>query len=166
MRMAPPFSLFFLFFTVAGLLADENPFLAVRNRYQWAIEELVEHKNPGAPSFPAVGSGERRKRKPAPLNKTPFQAQSYRFESDTDRAKVVVTVTAREGDFIVDVVSDERIEGWVLKRQSTRQVFLKGDASTDNPYQLKIRVERPYVPDFGLTLFVTEDGDPAFVRLY
>ncbi len=36
----------------------------------------------------------------------------------------------------------------------------------DNPYKCRIRVDRPYIKDFGLTVYVTQDSDPAFVQLY
>ncbi len=36
----------------------------------------------------------------------------------------------------------------------------------DNPYKCRIRVDRSYIKDFGLTVYVTQDSDPAFVQLY
>lgn len=95
----------------------------------------------------------------------PFQPKTFTFVAETDKAKVNVMVTTLDGNFIIDVSADQSIQGWILKRQSTRQVFLKGGAG-DNPYQTRIRVDRPYVADFGLTVFVSEDSDPAFVRLF
>jgi hypothetical protein len=71
-----------------------------------------------------------------------------------------------EGNFIIDLATDQAIQGWILKKQSTRVALLKGGAPADNPYQTRIRVDRPYIRDFGLTVFVTQDSDPAFIQLY
>ena len=151
--------------------AEENPFMAVRDRYQWTIEQVMAHKSPdeagyslnGAGNQPGKGKGKSRK-EPTP---TPvFQTQTYRFQTETDKAKVNVEVTDFGGSFLIDVLSDQVIEGWLLKRQSTRDVFLKGAGVTDNPYQCRIRVDRPYLKDFGLTVYVTQDSDPAFIQLF
>ncbi|HEY5038478.1 MAG TPA: hypothetical protein VIJ93_05335 [bacterium] len=38
--------LLFGFFMGSFAFADVNPFMAVRDRYQWAIEQIIEHKVP------------------------------------------------------------------------------------------------------------------------
>jgi hypothetical protein len=67
---------------------------------------------------------------------------------------------------IIDISSDQTIQGWLLKRQSTRAVFLKGGTPAGNPYKCRIMVDQPYIKDFGLTVYVTQDSDPAFVQLF
>ena len=155
---------------VPGLgVASENPFLGVRDGYQWAIEQVMVHKAPEKTDFPTEGNGNRAMRSKAEKTAIPtpqFQTKTYRFQTETDKAKVDVEVTDFGDRFLVDVTSDQVIEGWLLKRQSTRGVFLKGAGSNDNPYQCRIRVDRPYLKDFGLTVYVTEDSDPAFIQLF
>jgi hypothetical protein len=153
--------------TVTPVLADENPFTPIRERDQWAIEALMEHREPSSAAVGYEGNKKPMKKAKAAATVTvPFQTKTYAFQTETDVAKVNVTVTSMEGDFIIDVSTDQTIQGWMLKRQSTRQVFLKGGPPNDNPYETRIRVERPYIADFGLTVFVTQDSDPAFVRLF
>jgi hypothetical protein len=150
---------------VAPALADENPFMAVRETDEWAIEQVMQHKSPDD-SFTPNGVI-RHKKNMAPISIQPvFQAQTFNFQTETDQAKINVAVTDLGGSFIIDVASDQTIQGWLLKRQSTREVFLKGSSPNDNPYKCRIRVERPYLKDFGLTVYVTEDSDPAFVQLF
>ncbi len=142
---------------VPGLvLATDNPFDVVRDRYQWAIEELGQYHQP--PKF----AGPTRKRTAQVA--VPFKTQTLEFGTETDKAKIEVTLTSLDGGFILDLSSDQAIQGWILRRQSTRQVFGKGVAS--GARKLRIRVNRPYFPDFGITVFVTEDSDPAYVRLF
>ncbi|HEY5038262.1 MAG TPA: hypothetical protein VIJ93_04235, partial [bacterium] len=95
-----------------------------------------------------------------------FQVQNYKFQTETDQAKVNVALTDFGTSFLIDVTSDQIIQGWLLKRQSTREAFLKGGVPADNPYQCRIRVDRPYIKDFGLTIYVTQDSDPAFIQLF
>ncbi len=148
-------------------MADENPFVPVRDRFQWGGEQLMQH-NP--PDYSAFVSGQpRRHEKSGGLVATPppvFATQTYKFSTETDQAKISVVITNLGTSFIIDIVSDQVIQGWLLKIQSTRKVFLKGGAPGDNPYQCRIRVNRPYIKDFGLTVYVTEDSDPAFVQLF
>lgn len=158
-------------FIPALVVAEENPFMALRDRYQWAIEQVMVHKAPeetglslnggGNPTGKAKGKGGNTI-VPTPV----FQTQIYRFQTETDKAKVNVEITDFGGSFLVDVSSDQVIQGWLLKRQSTRDVFLKGTGPSDNPYQCRIRVDRPYLKDFGLTVYVTQDSDPAFIQLF
>lgn len=150
----------------------ENPFTSVREEYQWAIEQVMEHKAPdvswdGNQGLGIPGNARRagKGRAAVGATPTPYQTQTYRFQTETDKAKVNATVTDLGAAFIIDVTSDQAIQGWLLKKQSTREVFLKGGLS-DNPYQCRIRVERPYVKDFGLTVYVTQDSDPAFLQLF
>lgn len=153
-----------LAFMAVPVMSADNPFLAVRDQDQWAIGEVMEHKVPepvlSAPSFQSP------KRGTAPSPKPTFQIQTLQFGAETDQATVKVTLTNLGDSFVLDVASDQAIQGWLLKRQSTREVFLKGEAPADNPYKCRIRVERPYLKDFGLTLYVTQDSDPAFVQLF
>lgn len=151
------------FLLSATVLAQDNPFLAVRDQDQWAIGEVMEHKVPDPVSAPSFQGP---KRGTAPPPKPTFQIQTLQFGAETDQATVKVTLTNLGNSFVLDVTSDQAIQGWLLKRQSTREVFLKGGAPTDNPYKCRIRVERPYLKDFGLTLYVTQDSDPAFVQLF
>ena len=157
-----------LFLTVSPVLAEGNPFMAVRDRDQWAIEQVMGHKVPEA-SWPAQGSNTqtppRKKKAQAPPAAPVFQTRTLNFGTETDQAKVSVRLTDLGTSFLLDVTSDQTIQGWLLKRQSTREAFLKGGVS-DNPYQCRIKVERPYLKDFGLTLYVTQDSDPAFIQLY
>ncbi|HJT23268.1 MAG TPA: hypothetical protein VJ873_01745 [bacterium] len=159
---------FLLFlFVPAFLFADENPFMAVRERYQWAIEQVMEHKAFDENTITGQPTGNGDKKVKIAQTPTPvFTTQTYRFQSETDKAKVNVQVTDFGNSFIVDVTSDQAIQGWLIKRQSTRDVFLKGAGPTDNPYQCRIRVDRPYLKDFGLTVYVTQDSDPAFIQLF
>ena len=152
--------------------ADVNPFMAVRDRYQWAIEQIIEHKVPDESQVQTATDqspkGNRTKsKKSASTVVTPsFQVQNYKFQTETDQAKINVALTDLGGSFLIDVSSDQIIQGWLLKRQSTREAFLKGGVPTDNPYQCRIRVDRPYIKDFGLTIYVTQDSDPAFIQLF
>ncbi len=162
--------MFFLIITPA--IAEENPFIAVRERDQWAIEQVMEHKAPddswaGNPSGETSGTHRAKRAMPKALpTGIPFQTQTYNFQTETDVAKVSALVTNFGPNFIIDISSDQTIQGWLLKRQSNREVFLKGGTPTDNPYKCRIRVDRPYIKDFGLTVYVTQDSDPAFVQLY
>lgn len=160
--------IFFAFLVFETGWADENPFLAIRDRYQWAIVEVMAHKAPEESiQFPAT-EGKGHKGTPG-LKKTPdsvFQAKTYSFKTETDKARVNAQVTDFGNSFLVEVTSDQVIEGWLLKRQSTRDVFLKGTGSADSPYLCRIRVDRPYLKDFGLTVYVTQDSDPAFIQLF
>ena len=160
---------FIFWATATAGFGEVNPFVAVRDRYQWAIEQVMAHKAPDKTAFSTDGAGGRTvqaKSGNAPTPTPEFQTQTYRFQTETDKAKVNVEVTDFGSSFLVDVSSDQTIEGWLLKRQSTRDVFLKGAGPTDNPYQCRIRVDRPYLKDFGLTVYVTEDSDPAFIQLF
>ncbi len=158
--------------TLTPVFVDENPFMAVRERDQWAIEQVMEHKAPdeswaGNPSGETSGTHRVKRSRPQALpTPTPFQIQAVNFQTETDVAKVSALVTNLGPNFIIDISSDQTIQGWLLKRQSTREVFLKGGTPTDNPYKCRIRVDRPYIKDFGLTVYVTQDSDPAFVQLY
>lgn len=156
---------FIISILVSPVLADENPFISVRDRDQWAIEQVLEHK---APDDFGIGIINRPARKtPTVLaTSTPFQTKTYNFQTETDQAKVMTSITDMGSNFIIDVSSDQVIQGWLLKRQSTREVFLRGHAPDDNPYKCRIRVNRPYLKDFGLTVYVTDDSDPAFVQLF
>ena len=162
--------LFLVFFAAANAgFGEVNPFVAVRDRYQWAIEQVMAHKAPEKTAFSTeetTGRSVKGKRSAGAVPTPRFQTQTYWFQTETDKAKVNVEVTDFGGSFLVDVSSDQAIEGWLLKRQSTRDVFLKGAGPTDNPYQCRIRVDRPYLKDFGLTVYVTEDNDPAFIQLF
>lgn len=160
--------IFFIFLVFKAGWADDNPFVGVRDRYQWAIGEVMAHKAPeDYIQFPAMeGKG---RKGTSGLQKTPtavFQSKTYTFKTETDKARVNAQVTDFGNSFLVEVTSDQVIEGWLLKRQSTRDVFLKGTGSTDSPYQCRIRVDRPYLKDFGLTVYVTQDSDPAFIQLF
>jgi hypothetical protein len=161
-----------LFLILTPVFAEENPFIAIRERDQWAIEQVMEHKVSGDSwignsSGGISGSSGARKsvivKVPTP---TPFQTKNYSFQTETDQAKVSALITDFGSNFIIDISSDQSIQGWILKRQSTREVFLKGGTPTENPYKCRIRVERPYLKDFGLTIYVTQDSDPAFVQLF
>lgn len=161
----------FLFLAFSPVLADENPFLGVRDRYQWAIEQVMAHK----PLMQTTDSGEdqeannklgKGKPKKQPDSLPVFKTQIYKFQTETDKAKVEVELTDLGNSFIADVTSDQLIEGWLLKKQSTKDAFLKGTGATDNPYKCRIRVDRPYIKDFGLTVYVTKDSDPAFIQLF
>lgn len=148
-------------FLAKPIFVEANPFLSVREQDQWAIEEVMEHNVPDAHPV------QERRYPPKPVAAEPtFQIQTLSFSSETDQATVKVVLTNLGNSFILDVSSDQAIQGWLLKRQSTREVFLKGEAPSDNPYKCRIRVERPYLKDFGLTLYVTQDSDPAFVQLF
>ena len=166
MRDIIPFSILTLFIP-ALLGAEENPFMNVRERYQWAIGQVMEHKAPDETLVTGQPTGKtKRREKPSQAPTPVFRTQTYLFQTETDKAKVNVEVTDFGNSFIVDVTSDQAIQGWLLKRQSTRDVFLKGSGPTDNPYQCRIRVDRPYLKDFGLTVYVTQDSDPAFIQLF
>ena len=147
------------------VFADENPFVPIRDRDQWAIEQVMEHKTH---DDPGIGITNRKPRRIATVlpTATPFQAKTYNFQTETDQAKVITSITDMGSNFIIDVSCDQVIQGWLLKLQSTRKVFLRGRASGDTPYKCRIRVNRPYLKDFGLTVYVTEDSDPAFVQLF
>lgn len=146
----------FVAFLVPVLLwAEENPFLKVREKYQWAIEEIGRYHRTKPEAAPRKGQGV-----------VPFKAQTLSFGTETDKARITVTLTTQEGGFILDVASDEPIQGWILRRHSTRLAIQKGGATGVNSNKLRIRVGRPYLTDFGLTVFVTADGDPAYVRLF
>ncbi len=149
--------------TVSAAWAQENPFVSVRDNDQWAIEQVMEHKSPDTVSLERVPV---KKLKSETPTATPFQTQTYHFQAETDQAKVIAVITDMGSNFIIDVSSDQVIQGWLLKRQSTREVFLRGNDTGGNPFQCRIRVNRPYLKDFGLTVYVTEDSDPAFVRLF
>ena len=161
-----------IFLTISPVMAEENPFIAIQQRDQWAIEQVMEHKVPndsweGNPGGQNSGPHRGKKMiKVANATATPFQIKNYSFQTETDEAKVSTLVTDFGSNFVIDVSSDQAIQGWLLKRQSTREVFLKGGTPTDNPYKCRIRVERPYIKDFGLTVYVTQDSDPAFVQLF
>jgi hypothetical protein len=144
--------------------------MSVRDRYQWAIEQVMEHK---APDDSGAGSqsdgGPRREKRAAPVTSptaTPFQTKTYNFQAETDEAKVNASITDFGPNFIIDVSCDQTIQGWLLKLQSKKAVLLKGGTPTDNPYKCRIRVDRPYIKDFGLTVYVTQDSDPAFIQLF
>ena len=154
-------------------MAGENPFMGVRERDQWAIEQVMGHKAPEESSMVQTsnenspkGNKPKMEKKGNAVPKPVFQTQTYNFQTETDQAKINVEVTDFGNSFIVDVNSDQTIQGWLLKRQSTREVFLKGGAPTDNQYKSRIRVDRPYLKDFGLTVYVTKDSLPAFVQLF
>jgi len=153
---------FILACSVSPLMAEENAFLAVRDQDAWAIEQVMDHKAPG---MLVAESGAVHKVNLQTPTATAFQTQTYHFQTETDQAKVNASITDMGSNFIIDISSDQTIQGWLLKRQSTREVFLRGSGS-GNPYQCRIRVNRPYIKDFGLTVYVTEDSDPAFVRLF
>lgn len=156
-----PFFIYGLVLLGSPVMADTNPFLAVRDQDAWAIEQVMDQKplDTTPAQKPVV-------RRPVQTpTATVFATQTYRFQVETDRAKVNALVTDMGTNFIIDVSSDQLIQAWLLKRQSTREVFLRGNAK-DNPYQCRIRVNRPFIKDFGLTVYVTEDSDPAFVRLF
>jgi len=164
-----------LLFPGSGIAAEstqgENPFMAVRDRYQWGIEQVMAHKGIEPAQEETNQGGTSTKTAKARKPKTgdsiaEFKTQVYQFQTETDKAKLGVEVTDMGSSFIVDVTSDQVIEGWLLKRQSTRDVFLKGTAPSDNPYKCRIRVDRPYLKDFGLTVYVTQDSDPAFIQLF
>jgi hypothetical protein len=161
-----------LFLIISPVLAEENPFMAVRDRDQWAIEQVMEHKVPddswyGNPSgvISSIHLGKKSKQV-ALATATPFQTKNYTFQTETDEAKVSAGITDFGSNFVIDISSDQVIQGWLLKRQSTREVFLKGGTPSDNPYKCRIKVDRPYIKDFGLTVYVTQDSDPAFVQLF
>jgi len=160
------------FLIPAFVAAEENPFISVRERDQWAIEQVMEHKAPddswsGNPSGGNTGTHRQQRAAPGILpTATLFQTQTYSFRTETDQAKISTLITDFGSNFIIDISCDQSIQGWILKRQSTREVFLKGGTPADNPYKCRIRVDRPYIKDFGLTVYVTQDSDPAFVQLF
>ncbi len=151
-------------------MAAENPFIAVRDRYQWAVEQVMGHKAESAQTVnESSPKGIETKKEKAGTAKQLFQTQTYKFQAETDRAKINVEVTDFGNSFLVDVNSDQTIQGWLLKRQSSHEVFLKGGAPTEggtDNYKCRIRVDRPYLKDFGLTVYVTKDSDPAFIQLF
>ena len=146
--------------------------MAVRDRDQWAIEQVMEHRVADEPQPQSLNDhslkGKGAKAKEAPLGQsTPtFQVQNYKFQTETDQATINVALADFGGSFLIDVTSDQIIQGWLLKRQSSREAFLKGGVPPDTPYQCRIRVDRPYIKDFGLTIYVTQDSDPAFIQLF
>jgi hypothetical protein len=148
--------------------ADGNPFMEVRERDQWALEQVMEHKAPEVTwAGESNGSSESHRVKKASVGTptpTPFKVQTYIFQTETDEAKVCASITDFGSNFTIDVTSDQAIQGWLLKRQSTRQVFLKG--ASESPYKCRIKVDRPYLKDYGLTVYVTQDSDPAFIQLF
>jgi hypothetical protein len=158
--------------TLTPVLAEENPFIAIRDRDQWALEQVVEHKAPGntwVVNSNGGNSGSSRAKSTVTVQVVtpiPFQTKNYSFQTETDQAKVSALITDFGSNFIIDISSDQSIQGWILKRQSTREVFLKGGPPAENPYKCRIRVERLYLKDFGLTVYVTQDSDPAFVQLF
>ena len=157
--------------TVAStVFADVNPFMAVRDRDQWAIEQVMEHRVPVEPQAQPLNDhsskGKGAKNAPSGQITPTFQVQNYKFQTETDQATINVALTDFGGSFLIDVTSDQIIQGWLLKRQSSREAFLKGGVPQDNPYQCRIRVDRPYIKDFGLTIYVTQDSDPAFIQLF
>jgi len=165
--------IFFFLNTVSSVFAEGNPFMGVRDRDQWAIEQVLGHKAPdeslilqSSNENYQKGTRTKSKRAGTPIAKQVFQTQIYNFQTETDQAKINVEVTDYGNSFLVDVNSDQTIQGWLLKRQSTREVFLKGGAPTDNQYKCRIKVDRPYLKDFGLTVYVTKDSDPAFIQLF
>ncbi len=149
---------------------DNNPFIGVRDRDQWAIEQVMEHKAPEDSwdrSSSEGGTHKGKKAGPVTLpTATPFQTKLYNFQTETDEAKVAASITDNGSNFTIDISCDQTIQGWLLKLQSTKQVLLKGGTPTDNPYKCRITVDRPYIPDFGLTVYVTQDSDPAFIQLF
>ncbi len=159
------FGLFIISIMVSPVLADVNPFMEIRDRDQWAIEQVMEHK---APDDFGISPSNRQARKNVmvPPTPAPFQTKTYNFQTETDQAKVNTSITDLGSNFIIDISCDQVIQGWLLKRQSTREVFLRGNAQSDNPYKCRVRVNRPYIKDFGLTVYVTDDSDPAFVQLF
>ena len=104
--------------------------MPIRERYQWAIEQLMEHqKRTDWSQLDVTVKKEKLKRlkEIAQATAVPFQPKTFTFVAETDKAKVNVTVTTLDGNFIIDkFLADQSIQGWILKRQSTRQVFLEG----------------------------------------
>ena len=156
----------------SAAFADVNPFIAIRDRDQWAIEQVMEHRVPDEPQAQPLNNhsskGNRVKvgKGPSSLVTPTFQIQNYKFQTETDQATINVALTDFGDSFLIDVTSDQIIQGWLLKRQTSREAFLKGGVPPDNPYQCRIRVDRPYIKDFGLTIYVTQDSDPAFIQLF
>ncbi len=146
--------------------------MTVRDRYQWAIEQVMQHKgslyssSSNTENSPQSGKHKKINQGPVATPQPVFQTQTFNFQTETDKAKINVAITNFGTSFIIDVVSDQVIQGWLLKVQSAREVFLKGSAPSDNPYKCRIRVDRPYIKDFGLTVYVTQDSDPAFIQLF
>jgi hypothetical protein len=157
--------LFIISILVSPVLADVNPFMDIRDRDQWAIEQVMEHKAPDDFGI-SPSNHTARKTVMVPPTPTPFQTKTYNFQTETDQAKVNTSITDLGTNFIIDISCDQVIQGWLLKRQSTREVFLRGNVQSDNPYKCRVRVNRPYIKDFGLTVYVTDDSDPAFVQLF
>jgi hypothetical protein len=145
-------------------MAQDNPFMAIRDRDQWGIEQVMQHKIPDY-SNPTQSGRHPKRVMPVVTVQPTFTTQTYNFVTETDQAKINVAITNFGVSFIVDITSDQVIQGWLLKKQSTRETFLRGRAS-DNSYKCRISVNRPYLKDFGLTVYVTEDSDPAFVQLF
>ena len=160
------------FMVATHALAKENPFVGVKEKFQWAMEQVMQHRAPEemANSDPSETGGGKTPGHPRPKAQAPdkpaFQPRTLQFQTETDRARVTASVTDMGESFLIDVTSDQSIQGWLLKRQSTRTAFLKGGAPGENPYKCRIRSDRPFLNDFGLTVYVTDDGVPAFVQLY
>lgn len=144
--------------------------MGARDRDQWAIEQVMEHKVPDdswSRSLDEGGSYQGKRNAPViPPTATPFQTKTYNYQAETDEAKVNASITDFGSNFIIDVSCDQTIQGWLLKLQSTKKVLLKGGTPTDSPYKCQIKVDRAYIKDFGLTVYVTQDSDPAFIQLF
>ena len=101
-------------------------------------------------------------------NEQPVQAPTpveHTYSTRTVWANLTVHVTDFHGHFKVAVESDTPIDGWIIKRISSKAVVTKGGENT--AYNFVFDVYETFNDDYSLTVMVNKDGmtNPALVPL-
>lgn len=89
----------------------------------------------------------------------------YTFSSKTVWANLTAHITDFHGHFRVAVESDSPIDGWIIKRISSKKIVTKG--AENSAYNFTFDVQETFSNDYSLTVMVTKDGmtNPALLPL-
>lgn len=154
-----------------------DPFAHYAARYLWVLNQLaaLQPDNPPVQQEPQRVPNKQTSGHHSPKTKVTAKEDAneikqlpnpvvMNFEATTSWALIKATVTDYGSFFNVDVSTDQPAYGWQIKLQSTKEVLLKG--SLNGQTQFSFKCERQYIRDYGLTVFIGDNGYPCFLQLF
>jgi len=167
-----------LLLLAAPAFCGSDPFENVITKWAWAINELQSHRRESPVTYPPVNSqssqtapsgghhavknhkAETTTTKPVDL---PAPIKST-FKANTAWTGITANVIDFGTHFTVDVTTDQPANGWALKRQSTKEIVLKG--SLNNQFYFQIDCPEKFVRDYGITVFIGDNSYPCFIQIF
>jgi len=174
-----PFLLVVLLASPAYCGGGQDPFKHFMDKFNWVLDQLprlqkdapVVQKQPERRSEGARVARPARQRQSAPAAAAdPGEIKSLaapvlrHFEAATSWALIKADVTDYGSRFHVAITLDQPATAFQLKLQSTKEVLLKG--GLNNQLSFAFDYEQPYIRDYGLTVFVTDNSYPCFIQLF